>query len=294
LAQIGCVQRIKIFQRSVEKKSSVFVTFRAPEVCQKAVHYLKLNPLLFKDMKEPLDVEYPTQDISKNPPAFATAAPVGLSKKARKQLAAENRIAYIRSNDDMDPILYQKELSFHGPVQVHMIKRVPPCTAFAVFDTPKACSEALQQKTMGCNLPRHKRVDFVLQGVSEEEVLHFLSGIDIKQTTSQENLLTVEFWTALGAAKAIVKTKMIKVAERIFVSADYSPSIKPESEPTESHIGDDDGDNSKQGTEDGFKENETISMATILVSCGPDSISAGYTSSEEELRNISTIDLASQ
>jgi hypothetical protein len=257
LSQIAFVQRVKIFQRASEKKSSVFVSFRTPEMAQKAVHFLNVNPLVFKDMTQPLEVEYPTQDISKHPPIFANAPPAGLSKKARKQLAAENRIAYIRSAEPMDPQDYEEQLSIHGSVKVYPVKTVPPCTAFAVFDTPKACSEALQQKTMGCNLPRHKRVDFVLDGISEHDVLHFVHSIaDVKQTNLENNILTVEFLTALGSAKAIVKTKTDKIGGK-YIQADYSPSIKPESENNDSNVGD-----MEQEEE---QPEERITIATVSV-----------------------------
>jgi hypothetical protein len=75
----------------------------------------------------------------------------------------------------------------------------------------------------------------------------------------------------LGAAKAIVKTKMEMVAG-VVVHADYSPSIKPESEHTESvddELGDRDrvteGVDKAQEVDKVTQEVEKITIATVSV-----------------------------
>lgn len=112
---------------------------------------MKHNNLVFKEMNEPLEVEYPAQDVSRHPPVFATepgSVPT-LSKKARKLLAASNTIAYARSQEyPLDHIQLQKELSIHGPNLVYITKTGIPSTAFIKFQTPKACAEALGAKVI--------------------------------------------------------------------------------------------------------------------------------------------------
>jgi hypothetical protein len=171
----------------------------------------------------------------------------------------------------MDPEKVQLALSIHGAVKIHVIKTIEPCTAFAVFETPKACAEALQQKTMGCNLPRHKRVDFVLNGLAEQQVKEFVEPLaDIKQFSTTDGILTIEFLTALGAAKAIVKTKTHMICGT-FIQADYSPSIKPDSEITESrdgeHCHDDLGhSDSEIVMKDQPLDSELLTLATLQIS----------------------------
>lgn len=197
-------------------------------MAQKALAYLKQHNLVFKDMKDELELEYPTQDISKSPPVFANQS-TGLSKKARKLLAAENRIAYLRSPDLLVAAMLEEKLGIHGACKAYIIKTEPPCTAFVVFDTPKYCADALAAKTMGANLPRHKRVDFELfEGFGEESLKLYLNGIDIKNVIYPEEpgMITIEFLTALGAAKAIVKSKTDSWQGR-WIVCDYTPSVKP-------------------------------------------------------------------
>jgi RNA recognition motif-containing protein len=238
LAHIGHLNRIKIFQKATEKKSSVFVSFKTISEALKARNYLTTTKNLFNEMTEDIQVEYPTQDISRKPPVFVSANPAGLSKKARKLLAAENRIAYCRNAEEFDQELLYKDLQAHGPCSVYIIRETAPSTAFVVFETPAQCSAALLAKTMGCNLPRHKRVDFKLINESEDQLKEYLKGVgEIKNISLSEDICTIEFLTALGAAKAIVLTKQIQFLGRT-VDADYSPSIK-EDESISSHLNED-------------------------------------------------------
>ena len=87
---------------------------------------------------------------------------------------------------------------------------------------------------MGCNLPRHKRVDFQIANHSEKDLLTFLATIgEFKNVTmGEENICTVEFLTALGAARAIVHTKTnLFFGQRLV--ADYSPSTSKEGQGSE-------------------------------------------------------------
>jgi hypothetical protein len=226
LSQIAPISRIKIFQRAVEKKSSVFVTFKSIDRARSAAAFMKKNNLAFKDMKEPLAVEYPTQDISRHPPVFATdpnAVP-SLSKKARKMLAANNTIAYARSPDPFVAEALQSALSIHGPCIVYIIRENSPSTAFIKFQTPKACSEALAAKTCGVTLPRHKRVD-IQRILDEEKIRDYLLGVaDIKAITYSDSVTTIEYLTAIGAAQGIVRFESVPFDGTI-VRADYSPSL---------------------------------------------------------------------
>ncbi len=178
-------------------------------------------------MKEPLEVEYPTQDISRSPPVFESdpnALPT-LSKKARKQLAASNCIAYARSMDPIDGADLAKTLSVHGPCVVYIIKPQSPSTAFVKFETSSACAIALAAKTANVTLPRHKRIDIPTL-VNEEPLRKYLAGVgDIKAITVADDLTTVEFLTALGAAQAIVRFQTIPF-QGTKLHVDYSPSLK--------------------------------------------------------------------
>lgn len=209
LSQVGLITRVKIFQRAAEKKSSVFITFKSIEKARLAAEFMRQHNMAFKEMKEPLEVEYPTQDISRHPPVFATdpSAVPTLSKKARKLLAASNTIAYARSPDPLDANLLEQELSIHGPCVVYITKNESPATAFINFKTPGACAEALAAKTAGVTLPRHKRVDIPFIAF-EEHLRSYLAGVgDIKNINfnEEEKITTVEFLTAIGAARAIVR-----------------------------------------------------------------------------------------
>ncbi|KAJ3350691.1 hypothetical protein HDU91_006213 [Kappamyces sp. JEL0680] len=242
LSQVAPIFRIKIFQRAAEKKSSVFVTFKSPDKARLAAAFMKQNNLIFKDMKEPLDVEYPTQDISRNPPVFESdpnALP-SLSKKARKQLAAANCIAYARSQEPIVVPDLVNALSIHGPCVAFLIKSGSPSTAFVKFDNPQACAAALAAKTAGVTLPRHKRVDIPLL-VEEDYLRKYLAGVgDIKAITVAENITTVEFLTALGAAQAIVRFQTVPFQGSL-CHVDYSPSLKVE-EGSDTHENQVDGD----------------------------------------------------
>ncbi|KAJ3308595.1 hypothetical protein HDV04_001052 [Boothiomyces sp. JEL0838] len=274
MSSIGQILRIKIYQRSVEKKSSVFVAFKTIAQAKHACQYLNEHNLIFKEMKEPLQVEYPTQDITHRPPAFATTQQASaLSKKARKQLAAENCIVYVRSLEPLIPNILQEGMGIHGNCSVFITKTDSPSTAFVKFDTPQACAAALAEKTMGAALPRHKRVDIPGTDYSDELLYKYFENIaEVKQITRENtlatNITTVEFLTALGAAKAIVKLRSVGIDNQI-VFADYTPSVKVE-EAGLSEILD---DFLKQSPD----EQETIKVETTMVSIADEVKSVGDT-----------------
>ena len=230
----GHLNRIKIFQKAPEKCSSVFITFKSVFEAQRAAAYLQRDDVaVFAGMTEKISVEYPTQDISRNPPVFVSTNSVGLSKKARKQMAAENKIAYCRSPEPFTVDYLKSQLAVHGPCEVYITKSDAPWTAFVVFSTPAQCAAALAAKTMGCNLPRHKRVDFQIGGHTEKELLTYLSPIgEFKNVSLEQNTCMIEFLTALGAAKAIVHTKTVPFFGQQLV-ADYSPSANKEGQVSE-------------------------------------------------------------
>ena len=230
----GHLNRIKIFQKAPEKCSSVFITFKSVFEAQRAATYLQRDDVaVFAGMTEKIFVEYPTQDISRNPPVFISTNSVGLSKKARKQMAAENKIAYCRSPEPFTVDYLKSQLAVHGPCEVYITKSDAPWTAFVVFSTPAQCAAALAAKTMGCNLPRHKRVDFQIGGHTEKELLTYLSPIgEFKNVSLEHNTCMIEFLTALGAAKAIVHTKTVPFFGQQLV-ADYSPSANKEGQLSE-------------------------------------------------------------
>lgn len=240
MIRLAPIFRIKIFQRAAEKKSSVFVTFKTADHAHLAAEYMRKHSMAFHDMEEPCHVEYPTQDISRHPPIFVkdpNALPT-LSKKARKQLAATNTLAYARSPDPIDPIQLQKSLSVHGPCTVYLIKTGTPSTAFVQFQTHAACVLALEAKTCGVTLPRHKRVDIPLLLSDEQCLRDYFAGVaDIKMITIGDQVTTIEFLTAIGAATAIVRFESVPFLGSI-CHADYSPSLKPEGE-EENPVGDD-------------------------------------------------------
>ena len=141
-------------------------------------------------------------------------------------LAASNTIAYARSPDAFDAEVLQSALSVHGPCVVYIIRADAPSTAFIKFQTPKACAEALAEKTCGVTLPRHKRVD-VQQVLNEEQVRDYLLGVaEIKAITYADNVTTIEFLTAIGAAQGIVRFQSVPFEGQEVVGADYSPSLQ--------------------------------------------------------------------
>jgi hypothetical protein len=177
-------------------------------------------------MEEKLQIEYPTQDVSTKPPAFISAAPAGLTKREKRILNAQNRIVYCRALETIDQNELYREMSVYGQCQVFIIKKQPPFTAFCEYQTPDQCSRALAAKVMGCNLPRHKRVDFKLAGGSEDGLIQYLQGCgDIKTVCTVQDICTIEFLAALGAAQAIVRCKKLLFNGHI-IEADYSPTIK--------------------------------------------------------------------
>ncbi|KAJ3271682.1 hypothetical protein HDV01_006461 [Terramyces sp. JEL0728] len=275
LSTAGQIVRIKIYQRSIEKKASVFVAFKTAGQAKNATQYLNEHNLIFNEMKEPLQVEYPAQDITHRPPTFATTLQSStLSKKARKQLAAENCIVYVRSMEPLIPNILQEGMSIHGNCSVFITKTDSPSTAFIRFDTPQACAAALAEKTMGATLPRHKRVDMPVTDYSDELLYKYFENFaEIKQITRENtvatNITTIEFLTALGAAKAIVKLRSSGIDNQI-VFADYTPSAKIE-ETGLSEILD---DFLKQNED---KAHDTVKVETTLVSTADDIKSVGDT-----------------
>ncbi|KAI8901881.1 hypothetical protein BC833DRAFT_60293 [Globomyces pollinis-pini] len=269
LSKIGHIHRIKIFQRAVEKKSSVFVTFKSTEKAKSARLFLETHKLPFKEMKESLEVEYPAQDISRNPPSFTlpgqTGGPLTLSKKARKLLAAENRIVYVRSLEPLDYATLKAGLEIIGPCEVYITKVDSPSTAFVEFATPGYCSTALAEKAMGATLPRHKRVDFPNDpNYTEVDLKEFLSSIADIKTVSEPTaeVTTVEFITALGAAKAIVHCRSVAF-KGVKILADYTPSVKPEDGIDES-VASQEGLDDKLCKDDKYDvDSETISLEVL-------------------------------
>lgn len=102
-------------------------------------------------------------------------------------------------------------------------------TAFAVFETPSSAAQAIANKTGGCTLPRHKRVDLPLQSsATTSEIRTYLqSTAEIKQIILDEKFFMVEFVTAVGAAKGIVHCRSTPFKGSV-IPADYSPSIQPQ------------------------------------------------------------------
>lgn len=229
LSKFGIITKIKIFQRATEKKSSVFVCFKTIDRARAAAEYLKKENSALNSMTLNLVVEYPCQDISRDAPIFLVdpnALP-SLSKKSRKLLAASNTICYARSLEPLNENELHAALSAHGPCVVYITKREPPSTAFINFQTSSDCAAALFEKTCGVTLPRHKRVDIALNA-NEDTLRSFLVNVgEIKSLSiSQEECrTTIEFLTAIGAARCIVLFRQQAFQDKMYM-ADYSPSIK--------------------------------------------------------------------
>ncbi|KAJ1330640.1 hypothetical protein BSLG_009092 [Batrachochytrium salamandrivorans] len=254
-------KRIKIYQRSNERRASVFLTFRTPEIARKAASFVgaRQRPV-FRDMNEPVVVEFPAKDITMGPgssggdsaaaaaaaqkatPSSGDASTRGF-KKSRRTAAAENRIVYVRQVAPEITSLEDLKKSFtscaSSIVSCHILPKLDsslPSSAFVVFDAPQVAASAVASKSGSCTLPRHKRVDLphVPWDISLQDLEDYLADAgDIKQAILPSEYdpdvptAMVEFVSAVSAAKAIVLCReTIPKFGATFIKADYSSSLK--------------------------------------------------------------------
>ena len=297
------IKRIKIVQNT-GRSSSVFITFRTSEAAKRLLVYIKnlakTRGYLFKGSTEPPAIEYPTTEASKTqnapqspspsllrveseeigfvaPGVYRTEQAYSMSKKARKQAAASNRIIYIR-----DLTIGKQELSnslsaFGKISSLHILTHefasltgLPTQTAFIEFESSTAASNAISVKSCGGTLPRHKRID--LPGIVADvpEIQKYFEGVaEIKQIflgDAGNECLCVEFVTAVGAAKAAVHSRTFPFRGSL-IEADYSTSIKVEEDNDDEHrvkIGD---SNAEDGVID-RKSNEVRDLCDGMADLG--------------------------
>ncbi|KAK5671941.1 hypothetical protein QVD99_001766 [Batrachochytrium dendrobatidis] len=263
LAPFNENKRIKILQRSNERRASVFLTFRTPEIARKAASFVGTRPRpVFRDMNEPVVIEFPVKDAAMTAATdSATIKSVSIAaahndstksdfnsrgfKKSRRTAAAENRTVYVRQVAPEIVTLEELKKSFFPStasiVSCHILPKSDsalPSSAFVVFDTPQVAAAAVASKLGGCTLPRHKRVDMPLVPwtVTAAELEEYLADAgEIKQmllpseySANGVSTAMVEFVSAVSAAKAIVLCReVIPKFGTTTIKADYSSSLKP-------------------------------------------------------------------
>jgi hypothetical protein len=241
---VGEIRRIKIFQRAIEKRATAFVTFKNAETAKKAAQYIKQQPAgVFTDSAEAALVDYPADEqqavlrqhvnvvpsdaIWDDSKPNETEVTMGtLSKKARKIAAAENRIVYVRQLEVSEQEL-SEEMEKIGQVKTIQIIEKEQRTAFVVFHAASSAAQAVQQKTCGSTLPRHKRIDMPIHAEANLVRQYFEGIAEIKQIEVSESKVMVEFITAVGAAKGIVHCRT-REFQGDLILADYSPSVRSE------------------------------------------------------------------